>query len=409
MSNWGYHFDRMVDMGFTWVYINPVSYPGFSGSLYSVKDYYRLHPLLLDGSDIPETEQLRAMIMAAHERGLKVMFDLVINHTAIDCPLVSEHPDWYKSDEWGKIKNPEVWEGDKFITSWGDLAEINNDASPDREGLWNYWKELVSYHIDLGVDGFRCDAAYQITTDLWKYLIFNAKQKSWQVAFFAETLGCELDETLALSEAGFDMVFNSSKWWDFKEPWCLEQNEETFAHVPSISFPESHDTPRLAEEMAGNEAALKMHYQFSSFFSTGVMIPVGFEFGFRKALNVVETFPQDWEEISIDLRNFIRRVNTLKMTTAILHEDALWTPVALDNAMVGAWVKSSPNLTQKALVIINTDHHSYQHAFLNPSQVLGAPLELLYDISPEYGMEDVPMVLDYWLRPAQVMVFVTSI
>ena len=39
-------------MAFDWVFVNPFHYPGFSGSLYAIKDYYRLHPLLAaDGAD----------------------------------------------------------------------------------------------------------------------------------------------------------------------------------------------------------------------------------------------------------------------------------------------------------------------------------------------------------------------
>jgi starch synthase (maltosyl-transferring) len=55
---------------------------------------------------------------------------------------------------------------------------------------------------------------------------------------------------LALREAGFDYFFNSSKWWDFREPWALEQHEEVRRIAPSISFPETHDTARLAATAA---------------------------------------------------------------------------------------------------------------------------------------------------------------
>ena len=63
---------------------------------------------------------------------------------------------------------------------------------------------------------------------------------------FAETLGCRVEEIAALADAGFDYLFNSVKWWDLKAPWALEQYE-MFRHIaPSVGFPESHDTERLA-------------------------------------------------------------------------------------------------------------------------------------------------------------------
>ena len=41
---WAAHLPRIAAMGFNAVYVNPFHYPGFSGSLYAVKDYYRLNP-----------------------------------------------------------------------------------------------------------------------------------------------------------------------------------------------------------------------------------------------------------------------------------------------------------------------------------------------------------------------------
>ena len=64
----------------------------------------------------------------------------------------------------------------------------------------------------------------------------------------------------------------------------------------SVSFAESHDTERLASELDGDEQAVKMRYAFSALFSSGVMMPIGFEFGFRRRLDVVKTTPEDWEQ-----------------------------------------------------------------------------------------------------------------
>ena len=69
---------------------------------------------------------------------------------------------------------------------------------------------------------------------------------------------------LALADAGFDYLFNSVKWWDFKRPWLLEQYE-AFRHIaPSIGFPESHDTDRLVSELlaAGIRGSeIERHYR----------------------------------------------------------------------------------------------------------------------------------------------------
>ena len=42
------------------------------------------------------------------------------------------------------------------------------------------------------------------------------------------------------------------------------------------------------------------------------MIPMGYEYGFKKRLNVVETRPQDWETPTYDLTPFLKSVNRMK-------------------------------------------------------------------------------------------------
>src|SRR3974377_562337 len=44
VRDWAEHLPRIAGMGFNAVYINPFHYPGFSGSIYAVKDYYHLNP-----------------------------------------------------------------------------------------------------------------------------------------------------------------------------------------------------------------------------------------------------------------------------------------------------------------------------------------------------------------------------
>ena len=83
----------------------------------------------------PPLTQLTQMLQKANQLGLKLMMDLVINHTAFDSPLVTEHPDWYKRGADGKPLHPSAKDGDKKVT-WGDLVEVDNANSPDRERLW---------------------------------------------------------------------------------------------------------------------------------------------------------------------------------------------------------------------------------------------------------------------------------
>jgi hypothetical protein len=44
MPDWLQHASRAAEMGFNWLYINSILYPGFSGSLYAIKHHYRINP-----------------------------------------------------------------------------------------------------------------------------------------------------------------------------------------------------------------------------------------------------------------------------------------------------------------------------------------------------------------------------
>jgi len=105
-SEWGNHFERAAAMGFNWIFVNPIQYPGFSGSLYSIKDYFSFNPILLDDDGRTGEEQVRNMTSTAERYGLSVMIDLVINHCAVDSTLIKEHPEWFKWEKKGKIAHP---------------------------------------------------------------------------------------------------------------------------------------------------------------------------------------------------------------------------------------------------------------------------------------------------------------
>jgi starch synthase (maltosyl-transferring) len=330
-TRWPEHARRAREMEFEWLYLNPWHYPGFSGSLYAVKDFRRMNPMFLPaGADPLSLDPLRDVLARIRETGMKPVMDLVVNHTAKDSPLIQQHPGWYHWQN-GEVVSPYALDPDdpSKRTVWGDLAEIDNRTQHGRDELWRYWADLVGEALELGFQGFRCDAAYKVPAELWAYLIREAKKVDPDTVFFAETLGAPVDAVRSLKSAGFDYFFNSSKWWDFGAPWALRQHEEFGAIAPSIAFPESHDTPRLAEETGGRERVQRQRYAFAAFFSAGVMMPIGYEFGFRRQVDVVKTVPTDWERRAWELRPFITRVNRLKLSHPVLQGEGHLRPVGM--------------------------------------------------------------------------------
>jgi starch synthase (maltosyl-transferring) len=395
-------------MGFNWIFINPIQKTGKSGSIYSIADYFSFNPLLVDkrAAKSPE-EQAREMIRGARGLGLRVMVDLVINHCSVDAEIIKSHPEWFAWEATGRVVHPFADEnGNKVV--WKDLAKFDHRNTRDKEGLFQFYLRIVDFLADLGFRGFRCDAAYQVPRSLWERLIRETRKKYPDALFFAETLGCPPDLTRKTAGAGFDYIFNSSKWWDFSSHWLMEQYALTRDIAPSISFPESHDTVRLCEELNGNTEGIKQRYLFSALFSAGVMMPMGFEFGFRRRLHVVKTRPEDWEETGIDLTGFISEVNRIKTGHVIFQEDPPAEILHNNNPNVLLIWKASTHSREECLIILNKDVYHIQHFSTESLQKFlqaGAPL---IDISPEGQMGFIPAPFSYDLRPGQGIVLITS-
>ena len=119
------------------------------GSPYAVRDYYGINPAFGTAAD------LKALVRAAHQRGFKVIIDMVLNHTSWDSVLM-KHPEWYKHDAQGNIISPNP--------DWTDVAGLNY-ANPE---LRRYMIDMLTYWLrDFDLDGFRCDVAFGVPVDFW--------------------------------------------------------------------------------------------------------------------------------------------------------------------------------------------------------------------------------------------------
>ncbi len=378
VENWTKQIPRIAGMGFNWIYVNPFHATGASGSIYAIKDPYSLGDVVRGA--IARTEEqaaLQRFTAEAKRHGLRVMMDLVVNHTAQDAVLAQDHPEWYRRNADGTLRSPRAVDPDDptKITIWEDLAELDYDTPTVRVVLTDYWTQYVRHHAGLGFDGFRCDAAYQVPAEVWRRIIGSARQAAPTLLFFAETLGCTVDQVTALAGAGFDYIFNSAKWWDFRAGWLLDQYEKFRLIAPSIAFPESHDTERLAAEMEGAGEALlgarlKFHLLFTACFSTGVMVPMGYEYGFRRKLDVVHTRPNDWEETGIDLTEFIAAVHAMKESVPALNREGQQRRItAPSNPVIGLLRLSGGHPVQStdcAIILLNPDSQASHDVAVAP-------------------------------------------
>ena len=148
---------RLKELGVNVIWLMPihpigeVKRKGKYGSPYSIKDYYAINP------EYGTAEDFKSLVETAHKNGIKVIIDLVINHTAWDNKLIFEHPEWYVKNENGEIISPN--------SDWTDVADLNYD----NQELRKYMIEMMKYWVrEFDIDGYRCDVAELVPTDFWE-------------------------------------------------------------------------------------------------------------------------------------------------------------------------------------------------------------------------------------------------
>jgi glycosidase len=122
---------------------------GTIGSPYAVRDYYGINP------DYGAKDDFKKLITEAHRRDMKVIIDIVANHTSWDSVMMKT-PEFYERDAQGRITYPH---------DWSDVAELNYENPQLRQ----YMTEMLKYWIrEFDLDGFRCDVAEEVPTDFWE-------------------------------------------------------------------------------------------------------------------------------------------------------------------------------------------------------------------------------------------------
>jgi starch synthase (maltosyl-transferring) len=387
-------------MGFNSLYINPFHAIGTSMSIYAIKDHYEYNPLFF--SSLAQAEyELRYFLEVCRHRNLDIFMDLVINHTAIDSPLTWQHKDWYLLSKDGDIEKPKTLTDQGWIT-WEDLAKFDLDNSPDKSNLWQYLLEICRYYLKLGFTGFRCDAAYHVSSDFWSYLITAIKAEFTDALFLAETFVCPVDLIQALVSSEFDYIFNSSKWWNFNDDWCLKQYEITSAVVPSISFPETHDTPRLMAEVGGNETGFLQRLYFTAVFSKGFMIVTGFEYGFEKQISVITFKPGEWEDRGRNYSSKIKKILKIKKLLRPLHEESRIDIIEQGNKNVLCFTKKWDKSI--VLIVMNKNVSDPQNVYLNDVETI-LKTNKVVDYSPEKRLYGYVKKLNLNLLPGELKIF----
>jgi oligo-1,6-glucosidase len=181
--------DYLKSLGIGVIWISPHYASPMDDNGYDVSDFYQVSP------DYGTIDDFKELLDKAHSMGIKVITDLILNHTSDEHPWFvaasnPNHPEYHKYhdyyiwqppkiDEQGQIKRPTRWMGWFGSPAW-TYNEATNEyylhifskKMPDlnwrNASMRQEMKEMIRYWIQLGVDGFRVDASNHLEKN-WEF------------------------------------------------------------------------------------------------------------------------------------------------------------------------------------------------------------------------------------------------
>lgn len=270
-----------TDLGISGIWLMPINpSPSYHG--YDVTDYYDVN------HDYGTMEDFNRLLEEAHARGIYVIMDLVLNHTSVQHEWFQEardHPDlprhdWYIwADENPGYKGPwgqDVWyptvAGYYYAVFWSgmpDLNYTNPEVTAEMHNVAAFWLQ------DVGVDGFRLDAARHLIED-GQQQENTAATYAWWADFRAMyapitpnalTVGeiWTTNRTVVkyLQGDGLDMAFNFDLASQVLENVnsgygrglrdAIRSSDSLFPPGTNATFLTNHDQNRVMDQFAGDE------------------------------------------------------------------------------------------------------------------------------------------------------------
>lgn len=230
--------DRLKDLGVTILWIMPIhpiskeKRKGTYGSPYAAQDYYAVNP------DYGTLDDFRKLVSESHKRGMKVIIDIVVNHTGWDSVMMKDKS-YYTQDKNGNIISP--------VPDWADVADLNYDNPKLRA----YIIDVLKYWVrEADIDGYRCDVAGFVPTDFWEDARVEIEKVKKDILMLAEwsspdlmVKAFELDYDWALHTALTEVIFGEKPASNIKKT-IEEQSAKFPKNTLHLRFSDNHDERR---------------------------------------------------------------------------------------------------------------------------------------------------------------------
>ena len=326
---------RLKSLGVTDVWVMPVTPIGHAvhghpsvGSPYCVHDYYAVNP------EYGTPAALHTLITTAHKLGMRVLLDEVLNHSAWDNALITQHPEYYVHSD-GNASSPASI---KMAFSYSDVAQFNY-ANP---ALRAYMTQMLRYWItQYKVDGFRFDCTdnpsgpqRMIPVDFWQNLGVALRQTKPNLLMLGEEETPDLahkpfslDYAWRMYDPGGTGALKTAADGDASqvEPAWQGQVSDYPAGMQHMAVQDDWDTPRDINSFGG--AAGAMAIAVFNFTTTGIPLMYnGMEIGNAAGVSNPHV-PIKWTSGDLRFTAFYRSLIALRHSSAALTQGTMtWLP-----------------------------------------------------------------------------------
>ncbi len=316
---------RIRQMGVDLIWLLPihpigkVNRKGRLGSPYSISDYRGINP------EYGTLEDFTRLVKKAHAAGMRIMIDVVYNHTSHDSLLLSQHPDWFHQDASGSPVTT--------VPDWSDVIDLKHP----NPSLTTYLHETLQYWAGLGVDGFRCDVASLLPEEFWvtaRQAVAKVKPgviwlaESVNISWVVERRANGLP-TLSDSEVfrAFDLTYDYDIWTTFRKAvkgevhfgryleMLLFQDGIYPASFIKMRCSENHDQPRIMAFAPSRDQA-QAWTAFEAFNKGTFLIYAGQEAAASHTPSLFDVYKIIWQDLS--LQPFISSLARLKKDPALV-------------------------------------------------------------------------------------------
>ncbi len=288
------HLDYLSDLGATAIWINPLlenNMPAYSYHGYAMTDFYKVDPRFGSNNDY------KNLIHEAHQKGLKVIQDMVFNHCGTNYFWKDDLPteDWY--NQWpeftrsnyrgGVVTDPHASKSDehKMVAGWFDTSMA--DLNQDNELVANYLIQNSIWWIEsTGLDGIRQDTypyPYKDFMAKWmqrvldEYPDFNVVGEAWlsypvSVAYWMENdRNFDGYHSYLTNVFDFPLMYAISKAFNEQEGWStgtaelyeVISQDFVYSHPENlVLFADNHDGDRFYSKMGEDIRKFKLAMAF---------------------------------------------------------------------------------------------------------------------------------------------------